>query len=98
MQRKACKHLLLSFFFLCVTPWSQEHDSPDGVLGGGAGAGAGARHGDGGRGPGGGDSPPELVTEGLLDLVSPGGAGGRFPGEVRGFHGEEKEEEGRQRA
>lgn len=77
-----CVHLL---FRLCVAPGGQEHDPPDGVLGGGQAPAVGAvgrlgRYSRGGRrrtrGAAGtcgacGGCPPELVTEGLLDLVSP---------------------------
>ena len=75
---------------LCVAPWGQEHDPPDGVLGGGQAPAVGAvgrlRRRLGGYSRGGrrrprgaaagtrgarGGCPPELVTEGLLDLVSP---------------------------
>ena len=95
------------FFRLCVAPGGQEHDPPDGVLGGGQAPAVGAvgrlRRRLGGHSRGGrrrprgavaagargarGGCPPELVTKGLLDLVSPGGAGGGLPGEVRGLHG-----------
>ena len=85
---RACVHLL---FRLCVAPGGQEHDPPDGVLGGGQAPAVGAvgrlRRRLGGHSQGGrrrprgavaagargarGGCPPELVTEGLLDLVSP---------------------------
>jgi hypothetical protein len=89
---------LFSCFFLGVTPGSQEHDSPYGILGGGAaavGATALATTGGGGgraafagrprsrRGVGAAGSP-QFVTEGLFDLVSPGAP---LPcRELRGFH------------
>lgn len=77
----------ISVCVLCVAPGSQEHDSPYGVLGGRAAAvGATARF---ARRPGrrcGGSAvgAPEFLTEGLLDLVSPGALPGR---QLRGFHG-----------
>jgi hypothetical protein len=77
----------LSFFLLCVTPGSQEHDSPYGIFRSGAGGGGGAaftgrpwcRRGGGAAGP------PQFVTEGLFDLVRPGA----FPcsRQLRRFHG-----------
>ena len=77
----------ISVCVLCVTPGSQEHDSPYGVLGSRAAAvSATARFaGQPGRRCGGGAvGAPEFLTEGLLDLVSPGA----FPGrQLRGFHG-----------
>lgn len=78
-----------SFFLLRVTPGSQEHDSPYGILGGRAPAvvavarAGAAACGGRPRRAGGAVGPPELVTEGLFDLVSPRA----FPGEVGGFHG-----------
>ena len=70
---------------LCVAPGSQEHDSPYGVLGGRAAAvGATARFTGRRCGGGGAVGAPEFLTEGLLDLVSPGALPGR---QLRGFHG-----------
>ena len=80
---------LSSFFLLSVTPGSQEHDSPYGILGGRAPAvvavarAGAATCGGRPRRAGGAVGPPELVTKGLFDLVSPRA----FPGEVGGFHG-----------
>ena len=86
---------ILVSFFLCVTPGSQEHDSPYGIFSGRAAAvGATAGASGGGcaafagrpwrrRGVGAAGSP-QFVTEGLLDLVSPGA----LPClQLRGFHG-----------
>nr|ACN28287.1 unknown [Zea mays] len=73
---------------LCVAPGSQEHDSPYGVLGGRAAAvGATARFTGRRCGGGGAVGAPEFLTEGLLDLVSPGALPGR---QLRGFHGRQK--------
>jgi hypothetical protein len=73
---------------LCVAPGSQEHDSPYGVLGGRATAvGATARFTGRRCGGGGAVGAPEFLTEGLLDLVSPGALPGR---QLRGFHGRQK--------
>jgi hypothetical protein len=78
----------ISVCVLCVTPGSQEHDSPYGVLGGRAAAVSAttARFAGrpGRRCAGGAVGAPEFLTEGLLDLVSPGA----LPGlQLRGFHG-----------
>lgn len=87
----------LSFFLLCVTPGSQEHDSPYGIFRSRAAAVRATAwwwRGGGGaaftrrpwcRRGGGTAGSPQFVTEGLFDLVRPGA----FPcsGQLRRFHG-----------
>ncbi|XP_062209062.1 translocase of chloroplast 101, chloroplastic-like [Phragmites australis] len=73
-----------------MTPGSQEHDSPYGIFRSRAAAvGTAARRRGGGaafagRRGGGAAGPPQFVTEGLFDLVSPGAFSCR---QLRGFHG-----------
>lgn len=87
MQTAMLLQTQISVCVLCVTPGSQEHDSPYGVLGGRATAvSATARFASrpGRRCGSGAVGAPEFLTEGLLDLVSPGA----LPGlQLRWFHG-----------